>query len=41
MNTVDSRVILITGGAQGIGRLLAERAVKENAQVILWDINAE
>src|SRR5690606_24323852 len=28
----------ITGGASGIGKLMAEMALKKGAQVILWDI---
>src|SRR5690606_16477056 len=34
------RTVLITGGAMGMGRLFAERAVAEGAAtVILWDVN--
>ena len=33
--------VLITGGASGMGRLYAERAVREGAEsVTLWDIDA-
>ena len=36
------RTVLITGAAMGMGRLYAERAVREGAaHVILWDRNAE
>ncbi len=31
--------ILITGGASGIGKLMAEMALKKGATVILWDIH--
>ncbi|MEZ5096442.1 MAG: SDR family NAD(P)-dependent oxidoreductase [Nocardioides sp.] len=40
MKTVAGRRVLITGGAQGMGRLFAERAVREDAEcVVLWDID--
>ena len=39
MKNTAAKKILITGGAQGIGRLLAEKAIQEGAQTILWDIN--
>lgn len=39
MLNITSKKILITGGAQGLGRLFAEKGVEEGAQVIIWDIN--
>jgi 3-oxoacyl-[acyl-carrier protein] reductase len=33
------RVIVITGGGQGIGAACAERFAAEGAQVALWDVN--
>ncbi|WP_317125620.1 SDR family NAD(P)-dependent oxidoreductase [Rufibacter immobilis] len=36
-----SRVILITGGAQGIGRGMAQAFAREGAQVILTDLDPE
>lgn len=40
MPTVEGKTVLITGGAQGLGKLFAEKAVSEKAwKVILWDIN--
>ncbi len=42
MKTVAGKRVLITGGAMGMGRLYAERAVTEGAaEVVLWDINAD
>lgn len=39
--SVSGRVVLITGAAMGMGRLYAERAVREGAAaVVLWDLNA-
>jgi NAD(P)-dependent dehydrogenase (short-subunit alcohol dehydrogenase family) len=40
--TVRGARILITGAASGMGRLYAERAVREGARaVVLWDRDAE
>jgi len=42
MTQIRNRSILITGGASGIGKLIAERCLQQRAyKVILWDINAE
>lgn len=34
-----SAVVLITGGASGIGRAVAERVVARGARVVVWDIS--
>lgn len=40
MTKIKNRCVLITGGASGIGKLLAKRCLKKRAyRVILWDIN--
>ena len=40
MKSVRGKNVLITGGAMGMGRLFAERAIAEAAQVVvLWDVN--
>ena len=40
MTKIANRTILITGGAAGIGKLLAQRCLDQRAyKVILWDIN--
>jgi all-trans-retinol dehydrogenase (NAD+) len=42
MSSFKSKVILVTGGASGIGRLFAEKALQRRAKsVILWDINEQ
>jgi 2-dehydro-3-deoxy-L-rhamnonate dehydrogenase (NAD+) len=39
MNDIDlqNRVAIVTGGAQGIGRAIAERMLRSGARVVLWD----
>lgn len=39
MTRFAGRNVLITGGARGIGRLMAHKAVQRGATVVLWDIN--
>ncbi|HET7557582.1 MAG TPA: SDR family NAD(P)-dependent oxidoreductase [Rhodanobacteraceae bacterium] len=41
MQTVEGRIVLVTGAAMGMGRLYAEHAVAERAAgVALWDVDA-
>ncbi|WP_174187317.1 SDR family NAD(P)-dependent oxidoreductase [Nocardia barduliensis] len=40
LDTVAGKRVLVTGAAMGLGKLFAERAVREGAAaVVLWDIN--
>jgi all-trans-retinol dehydrogenase (NAD+) len=40
MKTVAGKTVLITGAAMGLGKLFAQKAVRENAaSVVLWDVN--
>jgi len=41
MKYLDSKTILITGAASGIGRLLALKFSKFNTRLVLWDIDDE
>ena len=41
MGLVDQKVVVITGGAQGIGLCAAERFAQEGAIVAIWDFNEE
>ena len=41
MGRLDDRVIIVTGGAAGIGRAFADGFVREGASVVLADINGE
>ncbi|HEY1999115.1 SDR family NAD(P)-dependent oxidoreductase [Paraburkholderia sp.] len=37
---LDGRVVVITGGARGIGYAVAQRALNSGAEVALWDLDA-
>ncbi len=40
METVEGKVVLVTGAAMGMGRMYAERAIAERARaVVLWDVD--
>jgi len=40
MKSVESKIVLVTGAAMGLGKLFATTAVKEKAaHVVLWDVN--
>jgi len=39
MSQVAGKMVLITGGASGIGRLLALKAAALGATVLVWDID--
>ena len=36
---VSNDIVLITGGASGLGRLMAKRFAKLGATVVVWDLN--
>lgn len=37
----EGRTAIITGGASGLGKMVAKRIVAEGGEVCLWDLNAE
>uniref|UniRef100_T1PJH0 Short chain dehydrogenase n=1 Tax=Musca domestica TaxID=7370 RepID=T1PJH0_MUSDO len=39
LKDVSNKVVLITGGGGGVGRLIALNYAKLNARVVIWDIN--
>jgi 3-oxoacyl-[acyl-carrier protein] reductase len=40
-NRFADRVALVTGGASGIGRAVVDRLVREQARVVVWDIDTQ
>lgn len=41
MDTFKNKVVVITGGTGGIGRVSAQKFSSEGASVIVWDVNPE
>ncbi|MDR3276918.1 MAG: SDR family NAD(P)-dependent oxidoreductase, partial [Treponema sp.] len=41
MKTIRNQLVLITGGASGIGRLMAMDFAERGARVAVWDLNAQ
>ena len=41
MKNLQSKTILITGGASGIGKIMVRLMLERKAKVIIWDINQE
>ena len=41
VNRFKGRTAVITGGASGLGRAVAERIIAESGQVSLWDVNVD
>lgn len=41
MKNLQSKTVLITGGASGIGKIMVRLMLERKAKVIIWDINQE
>lgn len=41
MKDLKNKIVLITGGASGIGKIMARLMLERQSKVILWDINQE
>ena len=41
MNLLEGRTAVVTGGAQGLGRAIAERFVAEGARVVIGDVDVD
>ena len=40
MTKIKNKTVLVTGGANGIGKLIGEKCLKKGAsKLIIWDIN--
>lgn len=39
MKNLKDKIVLITGGASGIGKIMVRLMLERNAKVIIWDIN--
>lgn len=39
MTSFQDKVVLITGGASGIGKIMCRLCLERNAKVIIWDLN--
>ena len=39
MTSLKDKTVLITGGAAGIGKIMARLALERKAKVIIWDID--
>jgi len=40
MNNMKGKIVLITGGAGGIGKAMALRFLRDGSRVVLWDVHA-
>jgi 3-oxoacyl-[acyl-carrier protein] reductase len=41
MKRFENKVVIVTGGANGIGKVASMRFAAEGAMVMIWDVNAE
>lgn len=41
MTTFSDQVAIVTGGAQGIGRAVADRMARDGARIVIWDLDKD
>ncbi|MBZ9631171.1 SDR family oxidoreductase [Salegentibacter sp. LM13S] len=39
MTKISSKIVLITGGAYGIGKLMGREVLKRSGKLVIWDVN--
>ena len=39
--TLENKIALVTGGAQGLGAAIVEHLAEEGCDIVAWDVNAE
>ena len=41
MKILKDKIVLVTGGASGIGEIMCQLLIERGANIIIWDINSD